>query len=152
MKKQQSGFTLIELMIVVAIIGILASIALPAYQNFIARSQASESVVLLDAARTTAEDYVVSEGTFIADRSTLSSYDVRLAGTYGSVTGVNGALSTGAGSLVYKTSATGVNNKIKSKTVQITRDADGAWTCTTDLTAKFAPKGCTPGQTALAGS
>jgi len=58
--RKQQGFTLIELMIVVAIIGILAAIALPAYQTFIARSQVSEGLVAAAAARTTVSEFVLT--------------------------------------------------------------------------------------------
>ncbi|NVJ51140.1 MAG: pilin [Gammaproteobacteria bacterium] len=69
MKKVNSGFTLIELMIVVAIIGILAAIALPAYQDYTKRSHVSEGLTLAASAKTAVTEYFSSEGAFPADNA-----------------------------------------------------------------------------------
>lgn len=80
MQKTQSGFTLIELMIVVAIIGILAAIALPAYQDYTKRSHVTEGMSLGGGAKTAVAEYYSSEGTWpdtntragLADGNTIS--------------------------------------------------------------------------------
>ena len=64
MKKVQQGFTLIELMIVVAIIGILAAIAIPAYQDYTIRAQVSEGLNLSAAAKVAVSEYYMDRGTF----------------------------------------------------------------------------------------
>ena len=75
-KKAQGGFTLIELMIVIAIVGILAAIALPAYQDYIVRSKMSEALAAMAEAKTSVSEYVSSTAQ-AADTS--SKYGVNLA-------------------------------------------------------------------------
>lgn len=70
MKRVQQGFTLIELMIVVAIVGILAAIALPAYQDYIARSKVTEVMAALGAAKTSVSEYASSQGVVPPDQAT----------------------------------------------------------------------------------
>jgi len=67
MKKVQQGFTLIELMIVVAIIGILAAIAIPAYQDYTIRSKMTEALTLASSAKTSVSEYYISQGSMPAD-------------------------------------------------------------------------------------
>ena len=66
MKRLQQGFTLIELMIVVAIVGILAAIALPAYQDYVIRSKMSEGVAAAAACKTSISEYVSTKGSWPA--------------------------------------------------------------------------------------
>ncbi len=138
----QKGFTLIELMIVVAIIGILASIALPAYQNYIARSQVSDSIILLDSARTDVEIDIIESGVFPANAAALTALGTRISSTYGSLTTANIVASNG--DIVYTFNAGNKNIQTKTVSYKRTTDATGKsnWNCTSTLNAKYKPKGC----------
>ena len=82
MKKMQQGFTLIELMIVVAIIGILAALAVPAYQDYTIRTKVGESASLASAARTAVDVYFSENGTLPATTVTHTSLGLSNAASY----------------------------------------------------------------------
>jgi type IV pilus assembly protein PilA len=92
MKQIQKGFTLIELMIVVAIVGILAAIALPAYQDFVVRSKMSEGLAALAACKTSVQEYAS------ANRG-MTPTDSTIAGCSTAVTQFNSGLTITGGSL-----------------------------------------------------
>ena len=134
----QKGFTLIELMIVVAIIGILAAIAIPAYQNYIARSQFSESQVLLSGLKSAVQEKVDQGSNYVASSTTANPLGAGLDGKYGKVTygGYTSGTSTNAKAL-YTFAATGVNAKLINAAVLFTytpstTGTNGTWACVTN--------------------
>ena len=137
MKQLQKGFTLIELMIVVAIIGILAAVAIPAYQDYIAKAQASEAFVLLDGLKTP-----IAEA-FSQDPATACAAPAGAVttGKYVAAIAFAGTATTCVMTATY--AAVGVNTKLIGTNVVLTFNAPtGAFTCVSTLPAAVKPKSC----------
>ncbi len=142
MKSLQKGFTLIELMIVVAIIGILAAIAIPAYQNYVVRARVTEGLNLAAAAETTVAENASNAATDLSSGWTPPS-------TTTNVQSVSVATATGAITVVYTAPAGGgtvtltpysAGAALASDTVP--PDAIG-WSCWTTLAnEKYVPTNC----------
>ncbi|HEZ5263662.1 TPA: pilin [Neisseria meningitidis] len=127
MNTLQKGFTLIELMIVIAIVGILAAVALPAYQDYTARAQVSEAILLAEGQKSAVTEYYLNHGEWPANNSdagVASASDIK--GKYvKSVEVKNGVITATMAS-------SGVNNEIKGKKLSLwakRQDGSVKWFC-----------------------
>ena len=132
MKKIQQGFTLIELMIVVAIIGILAAVAIPAYQDYIIRSKMTEVAATLSACKTSVAEYSATKNTYPSDVTTAGCSTT--ATTYVSSLGVAaGVMTATTTTLVHSTQCS------LTLTPGGTATAITGWSGSTDCDKKYVP-------------
>ncbi|HGM2465151.1 TPA: pilin, partial [Neisseria gonorrhoeae] len=127
MNTLQKGFTLIELMIVIAIVGILAAVALPAYQDYTARAQVSEAILLAEGQKSAVTEYYLNHGKWPEDNDkagVASASDIK--GKYvESVTVANGVVTA-------KMLSSGVNKEIQGKRLSLwakRQDGSVKWFC-----------------------
>jgi type IV pilus assembly protein PilA len=125
-KKAEGGFTLIELMIVVAIIGILAAVAIPAYQNYVAKSKFAAALSEVAAGKTGFE-VKLNEGVDVTapEQVGLAAADAPTANC-----------TFGATEETLTCTVVGGPSKVQDKVITLTRDTNGAWTCGATVAAE----------------
>ncbi|EMT4877945.1 pilin, partial [Neisseria gonorrhoeae] len=127
MNTLQKGFTLIELMIVIAIVGILAAVALPAYQDYTARAQVSEAILLAEGQKSAVTEYYLNHGIWPKDNTSAgvaSASDIK--GKYVKEVEVKNGVVTAT------MLSSGVNNEIKGKKLSLwakRQDGSVKWFC-----------------------
>jgi type IV pilus assembly protein PilA len=141
MKKQQ-GFTLIELMIVVAIIGILAAIAIPAYQDYTIRAQVSEGLNLAGGAKAAVSEYTMDRGVFPTNNSTAGISDAGdITGKYVSQV----AVASGIISVTFGGDAHAILSGAVLNLNPVTQAGSVEWTCVStnnSIADKHLPAAC----------
>ncbi|HEZ3430026.1 TPA: pilin [Neisseria meningitidis] len=127
MNTLQKGFTLIELMIVIAIVGILAAVALPAYQDYTARAQVSEAILLAEGQKSAVTEYYLNHGTWPSDNSAAGvASSSTIKGKYVEKVEVKNGVITA------EMKSSGVNKEIQGKKLSLwakRQDGSVKWFC-----------------------
>ena len=141
MKQVQKGFTLIELMIVVAIIGILAAVAIPAYQDYTVRTKVSEGLSLASGVKSSVSETYISTGSFPTDNTEAG------VASSASITGNNVQSVAVSGSGVITVTYTDGSSPLDGGTITLTPNDSGGsvtWTCESGLEDRYLPSNCRP--------
>ncbi|OBU26245.1 pilin [Photobacterium aquimaris] len=140
MKKQQ-GFTLIELMIVVAVIGVLSAIAIPQYQKYVAKAEVASALATMSGVKTNVEAYTAEYGVFPASAAD-SALGIPTSMDLGaiSLTQTSGS----EGTMTYTFNSTNVNSLLINTDFLLTRTASGTWDCTTSGATSAVPSDLLP--------
>ncbi|MGL4220574.1 MAG: pilin, partial [Shewanella sp.] len=145
MKAVNKGFTLIELMIVVAVIGVLAAIAIPQYQNYVVKSELAAGYSTLTALKTNVEDYIANNGTAGTETSIGT---IQPAASVAKIDATVGGATDSTLNYVYQGKSSA---KLQGATLSLTKAVtDGKWSCTVSGVTGIddqLPKGCTTDNT-----